>query len=124
MLHKYINRILLLLFLTTLVLIITSQQLDIDLLYAQNLPGCWPQGYSAVRDDQSGTLTLSTRYYTIVHDLKKGGTISKISHTHGRVDNLLKLPIQTQIQTEKDIKNQIRSSRVILQYVLVKNIGN
>lgn len=69
----------------------------------RNAPDCWPQEYSIQRDDKSGTLTLSTPYYTVQHNLKKGGAISKIGYTHGRLDNLLVEPITTSVQDENDI---------------------
>ena len=69
----------------------------------QHAPVCWPQEYSIQRDDKSGILTLSTPYYTVQHNLKKGGAISKIGYTHGRLDNLLVEPITTSVQDENDI---------------------
>ncbi len=69
----------------------------------QRLPGCWPQRYTIQQDDKARILTLSTPYYTVQHDLKKGGAISKIGYTHGRLDNLLIEPIATSIQYEKGI---------------------
>jgi len=59
--------------------------------------GWWPQDYSVSRDDAAGKLVLSTAYYTIQHDLKKGGTIERISLTHGRAANLLVRPMRTTI---------------------------
>jgi hypothetical protein len=69
----------------------------------QHPPGCWPQEYSIQRDDKSGILTLSTPYYTVQHNLRKGGAISKIGYTHGRLDNLLVEPITTSVQDENDM---------------------
>lgn len=69
----------------------------------QHLPGCWPQEYSVQRDDVSGTFTLSTPYYAVQHNLKKGGAIAKIKYTYGMVDNLLIQPIKTSVQDEADI---------------------
>jgi len=68
----------------------------------QHPPGCWPQEYSIQRDDNAGILTLSTPYYTVQHNLKRGGVISKIGYTHGRLDNLLAEPIATSVQDEND----------------------
>ncbi len=51
----------------------------------------------------SGTLTLSTPYYAIQHNLKKGGAIAKIKYTHGKVDNLLVQPVETSVRNEADI---------------------
>ncbi|MDD4871497.1 MAG: DUF6259 domain-containing protein [Kiritimatiellae bacterium] len=59
-----------------------------------------PQEYSVQRDDSSGLLTLSTPYYTIQHDLKRGGTISSIRLKHGKAMNLLVHPVTTRIQNE------------------------
>ena len=42
-------------------------------------PRDWaPQTYVVERDETAGKLTLSTRYYTIEHELKKGGCIARI----------------------------------------------
>jgi len=64
------------------------------------LKGHWPQKTSVSRNDDAGTLTLSTPYYAVTHDLKKGGAISKIVYPHGKVANLLVKPIETSIQIE------------------------
>jgi hypothetical protein len=69
----------------------------------QNPPGCWPQEYSVQRDDVSGTLTLSTPYYAVQQNLRKGGAITRIEYTYGKVDNLLVLPIRTSVRNEADI---------------------
>ena len=58
----------------------------------------WPQQYEVTRDDSSGTLRLSTRYYTFEHDLKMGGALSRIHLNHGRADNLLVRPMETRIR--------------------------
>jgi hypothetical protein len=63
--------------------------------------GWTPQPYFIQRSDAEGTLTLSTRYYTVQHDLKKGGAISKIHYTHGRSENLLLRPIEASIRSKK-----------------------
>ena len=57
----------------------------------------WPQEYSVERDEASGRLVLSTPYYSIHHDLKKGGAITQVSYTHGAAPNLLLAPIETSI---------------------------
>src|ERR1035437_9051406 len=62
------------------------------------LPSTWPQAYSVERKKPSGLLTLSTPYYTVQHDLKRGGAISSIRLTHGKVANLLIMPFETRIQ--------------------------
>jgi hypothetical protein len=60
----------------------------------------WPQGYSVQQDNAAGLLTLSTPYYKVWHDLKRGGAIAGIWLTHGRATNLLLQPIGTKIQDE------------------------
>lgn len=57
----------------------------------------WPQAYSVQEDKGAGTLVLSTPYYTVEHDLKKGGAITRIKLTHGRAANLLVRPIETRL---------------------------
>jgi hypothetical protein len=69
-----------------------------DATQRQNLRGWWPQDYSLQRDDASGVLTLATPYYTIQHDLKKGGAISSICLTYGKAKNLLLQPMETRIK--------------------------
>ena len=49
----------------------------------------WPRDYSVARDEASGRLVLSTPYYEVVHDLKRGGAICAIRYSHGRAENLL-----------------------------------
>jgi len=83
--------------------LVTTQLSDALARSGQNLPGCWPQEYSVQRDDTSGVLTLSTPYYAVQHNLKRGGVITKIKYTHGRVDNLLVRPIETSVQNESGI---------------------
>jgi len=61
----------------------------------------WPQEYSVQRDDAAGRLILSTPYYTVQHDLKRGGTIAGIRLTHGKSSNLLVQPIATRIADER-----------------------
>jgi hypothetical protein len=60
----------------------------------------WPQAYTVARDEDSGILALSTPYYTVEHDLKKGGAITRIALTHGRAANLVVQPIETRVQDE------------------------
>ncbi len=62
------------------------------------LASTWPQAYSVERDRAAGLLTLSTPYYTVQHDLKRGGAISGIRLTHGRASNLLVAPFETRVQ--------------------------
>ncbi len=62
----------------------------------------WPQDYEVSRNDAAGKLTLFTPYYTIQHDLKKGGAIEKISLTHGKAPNLILKPIATSIRLKMD----------------------
>lgn len=60
----------------------------------------WPQKYSVRRDDAAGILSLGTPYYTIDHDLRKGGTIFRISLRYGKAANLLVHPIETRVREE------------------------
>lgn len=53
--------------------------------------GWWPQSYSVERS--ADVLRLSTRYYTVEHDLKRGGAVATIRYTHGAVKNLLVRPM-------------------------------
>ena len=83
-------RISALLLLTTLPLAATESP--------QVLPSTWPQTYSVQRNKAAGLLTLSTLYYTVQHDLKRGGAISSVRLTHGKSPNLLVLPFETRVQ--------------------------
>ncbi|HEX5481051.1 MAG TPA: DUF6259 domain-containing protein [Terriglobia bacterium] len=69
---------------------------------AQGPRGWWPQPYSVHRDESTGRLTLQTRYYTIEHDLKKGGAIARISYTHGKAANLLLQPLGAWVRLKKE----------------------
>jgi hypothetical protein len=64
----------------------------------QVLPSTWPQAYSVDRNKAAGLLTLNTPYYTVQHDLKRGGAISSIRLTHGKASNLLVRPFETHVQ--------------------------
>jgi hypothetical protein len=68
---------------------------------APGIPGTWPQPYAVRRDQTSGLLTLSTPYYTVQHDLKRGGAIATIRLTHGQARNLLMQPIGSRIRDEQ-----------------------
>ncbi|NLX95473.1 MAG: hypothetical protein GXY83_04795 [Rhodopirellula sp.] len=67
---------------------------------APTTPRTWPQAYSVQRDDASGVLALSTPYYTIQQDLKKGGALTRITLTHGKAANLLVRPLETRVLDE------------------------
>jgi len=69
-------------------------------LAGERLSSTWPQPYSVQRDVRADRLTLATPYYTVQHDLKRGGAITTIRLTHGRASNLLAGPITTQIRAE------------------------
>lgn len=58
----------------------------------------WPQGYAVQRVDAAGELRLSTAYYTVVHDLKRGGAIASVRLTHGRSTNLLMEPLGLRVR--------------------------
>ena len=60
----------------------------------------WPQAYTVARDDASGILALATPYYTVEHDLKKGGVITRIVLKHGKAANLLVHPVETCVRDE------------------------
>jgi len=60
----------------------------------------WPQSYSVRQDKGRGLLILTTPYYTIEHDLKRGGTISCLTLRNGQAANLLVSPISARIRTE------------------------
>jgi len=60
----------------------------------------WPQAYSVRRDEAAGVLSLRTPFYTVEHDLKKGGAISRITLTHGKAANLLLAPLETRVRNE------------------------
>jgi hypothetical protein len=60
--------------------------------------GTWPQEYSVHRDEAAGQLVLSTPYYSVTHDLKRGGAIVQIRYTYGTVSNLLVEPLGTPVE--------------------------
>ena len=62
------------------------------------LPSTWPQPYTVQRNKAAGSLTLSTPYYSVQQDLKRGGAISSIRLTHGKAPNLLVRPFETRVQ--------------------------
>lgn len=61
-------------------------------------PSWWPQSYVVKRDHATGKLMVSTRYYQVEHDLRKGGTITKIHYTYGKAPNLLLRPLAASVQ--------------------------
>ncbi len=67
------------------------------------LASVWPQDYAVQRDEGTSTLVLSTPYYTVSHDLRRGGVISRIALTHGKAPNLLRAPIETRIRDENGV---------------------
>ncbi len=58
----------------------------------------WPQAYTVERNETTGILRLSTPYYTVEQDLKKGGAITQIALTHGKAASLLVEPVETRIR--------------------------
>jgi hypothetical protein len=60
----------------------------------------WPQAYSVQRDETSGVLALRTPFYTVEHDLRKGGAISRITLRHGKAANLVVRPIAVRVRDE------------------------
>ena len=63
----------------------------------------WPQEYTVQRDDAAGTLVLRTPYYTIEHDLKRGGAIRRITLVHGKAPNLLVAPVASRVRDESGV---------------------
>lgn len=79
--------------------------------------GWSPQSYQVERNDRQGILELSTPYYTIRHDLRRGGAISTIRLTHGRAENLLVQPIESTVQlASQGERASERSARTALTY--------
>ncbi len=64
------------------------------------VPRTWPQPYAVLQDEAAGILTLRTPYYTVEQDLKKGGTITRITLTHGKAANLIVHPMETRVRSE------------------------
>ncbi len=58
----------------------------------------WPQEYTVRKDEQNRQWVLSTPYYSVHHDLAKGGTISRISYVHGCAPNLLLNPFASSLE--------------------------
>ena len=63
-----------------------------------------PQPYEVHRDDAAGTLTLRTPYYTLEHDLKRGGALRRIVLTHGRATNLLAGPLEAWLRDGQGVR--------------------
>lgn len=72
--------------------------LDPATLVSEEIPAWWPQSYVVERDDALGKLVVSTRYYQVEHDLRKGGAVSKIHCTYGKAPNLLLQPLAASVQ--------------------------
>jgi hypothetical protein len=64
------------------------------------LGSTWPQPYSVQRDETAGILALRTPFYTVEHDLRKGGAIARIRLQHGKAANLLVRPLETRVRDE------------------------
>jgi hypothetical protein len=60
----------------------------------------WPQPYSVQRDEAAGILALRTPYYTVEHNLRQGGAITRITLQHGKAANLLVRPIAVRVRNE------------------------
>ncbi len=69
----------------------------------QPMRSTWPQAYKLRRDNAAGALVLRTPYYEIEHDLKRGGSLGRISLTHGRAGNLLARPLGCYIRDEAGV---------------------
>ena len=63
----------------------------------------WPQAYSVQSVEKTGSLVLCTPYYTVEHDMKKGGAITRIALTHGKAANLLVRPIETRVRDDQGV---------------------
>ncbi|MDP2982345.1 MAG: DUF6259 domain-containing protein [Candidatus Latescibacter sp.] len=83
----------------------------------QSLPGCWPQEYTVQRDDTAGTLTLSTPFYTIQHNLKKGGALSSIKYAYGHAASLILQPVETSVQTSGGSYSDLSNSGPVVNQV-------
>ncbi|MDD2710982.1 MAG: DUF6259 domain-containing protein [Verrucomicrobiae bacterium] len=88
-----------------------------------SMPGCHPREYTVRRDDSAGILTLSTPYYIVQHDLKKGGAITSIHYVHGKCGNLLVRPITASLVVAgKTYSDQNNHRPVICVEKLGKNV--
>ena len=67
---------------------------------APKLRSTWPQAYAVERNEALGILALSTPYYTVEQDLKRGGAVRRIALTHGKAANLLVEPIETRVRDQ------------------------
>lgn len=77
-------------------------QTETQIAPKEKSPRGWsPQPYTVHGNEQAGTLALSTPYYTIEHDLKRGGAISRITLTHGQSRNLLLRPIEAWVRLKQ-----------------------
>ena len=63
----------------------------------------WPQPYMVRQNKSTARLVLSTPYYEIQHDLRRGAAISGIKLTYGKGTNLLLAPMQTSVRDARDI---------------------
>lgn len=61
----------------------------------------WPQGYQVTRRSWAGRLVLSTPFYQVEHDLRRGGVLARIHLTHGKASNLLMAPLTCRIVDEE-----------------------
>lgn len=66
----------------------------------ESMSSTWPQGYQVTRSRWGGRLVLSTPYYVVEHDLRRGGTLARIHLTHGQAGNLLVEPLTCRIVDE------------------------
>lgn len=57
-----------------------------------------PVPYTVQSDAASGTLTLSTPFYTFRHNLKRGGALDLVRLTYGKAENLLLRPVESGVQ--------------------------
>lgn len=96
---------------------VANQAADVSATAPGQPPAWWPQSYTVERDDAQGKLTVSTRYYAVEHNLKKGGAIARIHYTYGKAANLLLRPLAATVQvrgeeppgaiTEKEFRQNV-----------------
>src|SRR5262249_9101742 len=62
----------------------------------------WPQFHTVTRLKDPDRLRVSNAYYTIEHDLKRGGAITSIALTYG-MGNLVVSPVVAEVRDEKGV---------------------
>lgn len=62
------------------------------------VPGTWPEAYEVHRDEAQARIILRTRFYEVQHDLRQGGAICSVVLFHGTGENLLAMPIFSEVE--------------------------